>query len=133
MPPRDPNLMVDGAATAKVYTWIDTNGNGLVDVGEKPLPKVAIIFPETTNPNDGVTDISGSANTYDFKAGCVCKCWEGSFIKVNTPDGYKATTATTVELSSNDQLITFGFIKSPTMIDFDQPETDPNQLLQFVL
>jgi hypothetical protein len=107
LPP--PNLMVDGAATARIYTWIDTNGNGLVDVGEKPLANVEIIFPPYSN--DKVTDNSGSANTLDFRAGCACRCWKGSFVKVAIPDGYRATTPTAVELTSDDPLIEFGFIK----------------------
>ncbi len=107
LPP--PNRMVDGAATARIYTWIDTNGNGLVDVGEKPLANVEIIFPPYSN--DKVTDNSGSANTLDFRAGCACRCWKGSFVKVAIPDGYRATTPTAVELTSDDPLIEFGFIK----------------------
>ncbi len=109
LPP--PNRMVDGAATARIYTWVDMNGNGLVDVGEKPLPNVEIIFPVTSSPIDGKTDVSGLANTLEFKAGCACKCWKGSFVEVKPPDGYIATTPTTVELTSENPLIEFGFIK----------------------
>jgi hypothetical protein len=108
LPP--PNYMVDGAATARVFTWMDMNFNGLVDVGEKPLANVEIIFPPSS-PVNKVTDNSGSANTFDFRAGCVCKCWEGSFVKVKTPDGFRATTPTSVELTSEDPLIEIGFIK----------------------
>jgi hypothetical protein len=108
LPP--PNYVVDGVATARVYTWIDTNGNGLVDVGEKPLPNVEIIIPPSY-PDNKVTDISGSATTSEFKAGCVCYCWEGSFVEIKIPDGYRATTPISVELTSEDPLVEFGFIK----------------------
>ena len=105
-----PNLMVDGAATARVFTWVDSNGNGSVDIGEEPLPKVEIIFPPSY-PDNKVTDISGTATTSEFKAGCVCNCWEGSFVKIKVPDGYRATTPISVELTSEDTLVEFGFIK----------------------
>jgi hypothetical protein len=90
--------MVDGGANARVYTWMDTNGNGLVDVGEKPLPNIEIIFPPSY-PDNKVTDISGLATTSEFKAGCVCNCWEEAFVKIKIPDGYRATTPTSVELT----------------------------------
>jgi hypothetical protein len=109
LPP--PNYKVDGVATARIYTWIDSNGNGLVDIGEKPLPNVELIYPVDSSVSDKVTDNSGSAKTADFRAGCVCNCWKGSLVIVKTPDGYRETTPTRVELTSDDSLIEIGFIK----------------------
>ncbi len=108
LPP--PNRMVDGSATARVFSWEDSNDNGLVDAGEKPLPNVEIIFPPS-DPHNNKTDTSGSAKTYEFKAGCVCQCWQGSFVEIKIPDGYRTTTPTSVELISDNPLIKFGFIQ----------------------
>jgi hypothetical protein len=63
--------MVENATTARVYTWIDANRNGIVHKEKKPLPDVNIIYP-TGSVN--VTNNSGLVNTYDFKAGFACKC-----------------------------------------------------------
>jgi hypothetical protein len=109
LPP--PNYVVDGVASARIYTWIDSNSNGVVNIGEKPLPNVEIIYPVASSLSDKATDNFGSANTYDFRAGCVCRCWEGSYVIVATPDGYIATTPTRVELTSDQPLLKFGFIK----------------------
>ncbi len=105
-----PNILVDGAAEARVYAWIDANSNGSVDVGESPLAHVEILYP-LSDSNDNFTDDSSSADTYDFKAGCACKCWQGSVVVVAVPNGYSATTPTRVELTGDDSLIKFGFIK----------------------
>ncbi len=89
------------------YTWHDLNGNGLVDAGEPPFPGVEIWYPYDEDP---FTDKNGRIDTSEFKAGCACKCWEGSFVEVIPPEGYLPTTPIRQELTGDFLFYSFGFI-----------------------
>lgn len=102
-----PGVMVDGGAEASVYTWHDLNGNGMIDSGEPPFPHVEIRYPPD---DDYFTDESGRVDTVEFIAGCACKCWEGSYIEVITPEGYLPTTPIRQDLTGNGVFYSFGFI-----------------------
>jgi hypothetical protein len=100
-------VMVDGVATAEVFTWKDTNGNGILEVGESPLPWVTIDFVFGYPP--AVTDINGIGSLGKFKPGCACRCWEDESILVTVPPGYRATTPIEVSLTGQETVYSFGF------------------------
>ncbi|QRN83016.1 hypothetical protein JR338_11455 [Chloroflexota bacterium] len=102
-----PGVMVDGGAEASVYTWHDLNGNGMIDSGEPPFPRVEIRYP---CDDDYITDKRGRVDTVEFKAGCACYCWEGSHVEVIPPEGYLPTTPIRQELTGHSLFYSFGFI-----------------------
>lgn len=107
--PPPPHLMVDGIALAKVFTWNDVNENGAVDKDEPVLPNVEIVYP-FASPKQ-YTDNFGNVETGQFKPGCACKCWEHEYVEVTTPNGYRATTPLQKEMTGDNLIYTFGFVK----------------------
>ncbi len=97
-------MLADGYASSNVYTWLDTNENGLADPGELPLPDVEISYPNLNKTNK-----NGQARTGVFKPGCACRCWKDEYVEVVVPDGYRATTPTKIILTSRDANLQFGF------------------------
>lgn len=106
-----PGLMVDGETAATVLTWEDLNGNGTWDSGEPPLSGVtAKLSFASRMPSSGTpTGEAGQIHLAEFRAGCACKCWEGEFVAVDVPAGYRATTPTMVELVGPNLEYSFGF------------------------
>jgi hypothetical protein len=47
--------MVDGVATANVFTWEDKNGNGVQEEGEVPIPFIttSVVYPDALTAADG--------------------------------------------------------------------------------
>jgi hypothetical protein len=111
LPP--PKIMVDGAAVAKIYTWVDEDMDGEIDNSEKPLPHVKIAYPssEFDSINGGFTSNYGMASTFDFKPGCVCDCWKFSYVEVISPDGFHPTTPLRQELTGDNLRYEFGFVE----------------------
>jgi hypothetical protein len=108
LPP--PGIRVDGYASARIFTWLDQNMNGVFDAGEVPLSGVKLEYPPA-NQTRVITNNDGQAETYVFKPGCVCRCWEGEYILVAIPDGYRLTGPVRYSLTENDELFSFGFIR----------------------
>jgi len=98
-------VMVDGAATAYVFTWEDTNGNGVRDEGEVPMPFVttSVVYP------DYLTKSDGWGYPWLFKPGCEKNCWEGEAVEVKVPPGYDPTTPIKYPLTGDDNEYYFGF------------------------
>jgi hypothetical protein len=48
-------VMVDGVATANVFTWEDKNGNGVQEEGEVPIPFIttSVVYPDALTAADG--------------------------------------------------------------------------------
>lgn len=107
--PPPPQIMVDGMALARVYTWYDSNENGLVDSGETALPNVTIAYP-FSSPTQ-LTDPKGYAETGQLKPGCTCKCWQQEYVEVVAPEGYRATTPLRQNLTGDHLVYQFGFVK----------------------
>jgi len=104
----DLEVMVDGAADARIYTWVDLNENGVVDNDEPPLPYVRIDYPFSYLQR---TDDFGNASASNFKPGCESECWVDEYVEVITPEGYRATTPVRVEMTGDNLLYCFGFVK----------------------
>jgi len=100
-----------GDSSVSITTWLDTNGNGILDQGESPLPNVCvgyfnngldelirrIKYPCTQADK---TDAHGQGGS-DFLAG-----WTGDIYKYAfPPDGYQPTT----DMISLDYFPKFGF------------------------
>jgi len=96
---------VDGAATASVFTWSDTNGDGIHDPQEQPLPWVTtrVAYP------DFLTGSYAWGHAWLFKPGCATACWQGEAVSVKTPPGYAPTTPLQVSLAGDDRDYYFGF------------------------
>jgi len=105
-----PGTAADGFATAKVQTWDDLNGNGILDSGEPPLPWVTINIGWASS----ITNSDGNGSVGIFKPGCACNCWENESVKVLTPVGRRATTATEFELTGDKKVYQFGFQQDDT-------------------
>jgi hypothetical protein len=104
-----PTMAVDGVAGGKVFTWIDQNRNGFFETGEEPLSNVEILRPFSMEPV--FTDGNGSASAYEFRPGCVCKCWEGEIMEVKKPEGFCNTTPLVQKLTGDDAIYQFGFFE----------------------
>ena len=99
--------LVDGGADASIYTWHDLNGNGIVEPGEPPFPRVEIQHPYDEHP---YTDKNGRIDTSEFIPGCNWNCWVGCYVEVIPPEGYLPTTPIRQELTGDFLLYSFGFI-----------------------
>jgi ligand-binding sensor domain-containing protein len=104
-----PFAIGDPAASGKVFVWFDENANGVVDDGEKPIPrvKVGIGYPSA------YTDQSGKASVGRF--GCDSNCWKRESIYVEVPQGFKPTTPIGVPLTGPDGKYQFGFALDPSI------------------
>jgi hypothetical protein len=100
-----PGIAVDGVAMAKVLTWNDLNGNGVIDADEPPLPGITI---EIGYP-PSLTKADGQGIATQFKPGCACECWKGEIVSAETPSGYRATTPAELPLTGDDRTYQFGF------------------------
>ncbi len=100
-----PGMMVDGGAFATVLAFEDIDRNGKWDAAEPALSGVEA----RVGADDQITDETGRARLMDFRAGCVCKCWEGSSVVVEVPAGYAATTPTEMPLTGHALEYAFGF------------------------
>ncbi len=101
---KDSEIMVDGAATATVFTWHDLDGDGVVDQEEPPLPWVTVRI----GPNF-LTGTDGRANPWKFQAGCKRNCWRGEIVFARTPPGYRATTLSQQPLTGDNEVYIFGY------------------------
>jgi hypothetical protein len=101
--------LVDGAASAKVFTWVDADADGDVDPYEEPLPWVttSVVYPDFLTAEDGW------GQPWTFKPGCAASCWEGHSVKVKAPPGYTATTPLEFPLNGADEAYYFGFRLDP--------------------
>ncbi len=113
-----PDVMVDGAAYATAQAWDDLNGDGVRSPGEPALQGVIIAMTFNGYPYSAkeppadwgqLTDKNGQASVGEFRAGCACHCWEDRSVAAWAPSGYKATTATMIALSGDNQVVSFGF------------------------
>ncbi len=95
----------DGAAAANVFTWTDTDADGILDPHEQPLPWVttSIGYP------DFLTATDGWAQPSLFKPGCARSCWRGETVSVKVPPGYVPTTPEQLPLTADNQTYYFGF------------------------
>jgi len=106
-----PNIHPDGRVMAVVFTWEDLNHDGYYDYDESAMPNVSVSHPLTLEATS-VTNEKGLAETYEFKAGCPCNCWQDSFVEVVVPNGYIPSTETRQFLSGDNQTLLFGFTRS---------------------
>jgi len=118
---------VDGAASAKVFTWVDTDADGAVDPDEEPLPWVttSVVSPHFLTGEDGW------GQPWTFKPGCAASCWEGHSVTVKAPPGYFATTPLQLPLTGEDQSYYFGFRIDPSATLPSFPD-EPTWYLAFV-
>jgi hypothetical protein len=90
----------DCAWYGSARTWIDSNGNGLVNPGEPPLAGVEIHVDDVRNQlvNIGwpaVTDQDGDTQFNVSIPGCLDTVFE---IYVEVPEGYRMTTRLRLEV-----------------------------------
>ena len=118
-------LRVGGIADCAWYssakTWVDSNGDGLVNDGEPPLGKVEIHIDDVKNQimDAGwptVSDKNGEArlNALVVMLGCSDVLFE---VYADTPEGYRITTKPRIEVQRDvsgsldtENVYYFGFI-----------------------
>ena len=100
-------------------TWVDSNGDGLVNNGELPLGKVEIHIDDVQNQLvdvgwPAITDKNGEAGLNVLMLGCSDVLLE---VYVNTSEGYRMTTKPRIEVNPDflgsletDKVYYFGFI-----------------------
>jgi hypothetical protein len=95
--------------------WIDTNRDGLVNIGEPPLSDVEIYIRDVQNQLFDIswpltTDQEGDVQFDISLPGCSNTIFE---ISVEIPEGYRTTTRSRIEVSSNpgtERIYYFGFV-----------------------
>jgi len=104
---------------ASARTWIDANGDGLVNLGESPLRDVKIHVDDLQNQLANVswpaiTDKDGDMQFNISIPGCSAAFFE---IYVDIPDGYRITTRPRIEVDPNvmgslgsERVYYFGFV-----------------------
>ncbi len=105
-----PNIHPDGRVYAVVFAWEDSNGDGYYDDDEIPMPGVTVAHPLTLSVTSA-TDERGVAEAIEYKAGCPCDCWKGSYVEVLTPNGFVGTHETKQLLAGENQTLMFGFTR----------------------
>jgi len=130
-----PGVSVDGFAAADVQAWLDADADSKREAGELPLPDVVasmvrfdyiysseagvdarklasdLEYIQVMGPIAQLTAKDGRASLRDFRAGCACHCWQGSAVAAWPPAGYEPTTPILVDLTSNEDTVSFGFRK----------------------
>ncbi|MCC6297995.1 MAG: hypothetical protein IT314_01765 [Anaerolineales bacterium] len=101
-----------GDGFANISTWLDTNGNGIYDQGESPLPNVCVgyvgslddLIRRAAHPCDETdkTDSRGWGGS-EFLPGWTDTIYKFSF----PPEGYQPTT----DMVSIDNNAQFGFVQ----------------------
>lgn len=104
-PDRTVNFGVIGTYPISGKVFIDTNTNGLIDSGELPYQGAGIYLTGDSTANT-VSDAGGNYQFPDID--------EGNYlITMNTPTGYRSTTANALNLILNgNEIINFGIIES---------------------
>lgn len=93
--------IVDCAWHASAKTWLDSNGDGLLNHGEQPMSEVEIHIDDIQNKLvdvgwPAITDKNGDARLNVLMLGCSDVLFE---VYVNTPEGYRITTKPRVEVN----------------------------------
>lgn len=93
--------IVDCAWHGSAKAWVDANGDGLVNNGERPLSEVEIHIDDIQNQLVDVgwpasTDKNGDARLNVLMLGCSDVLFE---VYVNTPEGYRITTKPRLEVN----------------------------------
>lgn len=95
--------IVDCAWHSSAKAWIDSNGDGLVNMGEPPLSEVEIRIDDIQNRLvdvgwPAITDKNGNARLNVLMLGCSDTLLE---VYVNTPAGYRMTTRPRIEVNGD--------------------------------
>src|SRR5687767_5422479 len=93
--------IVDCAWHGSAKAWVDANGDGHVNNGERPLSEVEIHIDDIQNQLvdvgwPAITDKNGDARLNVLMLGCSDVLFE---VYVNTPDGYRTTTEPRIEVN----------------------------------
>jgi hypothetical protein len=110
-PSPSPEIIADCFWSAEAFAWNDADGDGTRDDGEPPLAGVEVRFSESFLSGE-TTDEDGIAHLTGMTPGA---CLPDLVINViaMAPDGYSATTPTTLEHGSREGRYEFGFKPSP--------------------
>jgi hypothetical protein len=104
---------------ASAKAWIDTNRDGLVNMGEPPLSDVEIYIKDVQNQLFDInwpvsTDQEGDAQFDISLPGCSNTVFE---ISVEIPEGYRTTTSSRIEVNADvsgslqtQRVYYFGFV-----------------------
>ena len=98
-------IQADCFQSATAFAWLDENGNGVQDEGERPLPGIEFVL-EPTAYSRTTTDENGIAAIFATSPG---GCLELPKLMVAQHDGYVLTTASVVENLDPDETYAFGF------------------------
>ena len=111
--------VVDCAWHGSARTWIDSNGDGLVNKGEPPLSEVEIHIDDVQNKliDVGWPAITNQNGDVELDVP-MPKCSDSIFeIYAHTPEGYRITTMPRIEVSwdfwgslSPQSIYYFGFV-----------------------
>ena len=111
--------IIDCAWHGSAKAWVDSNRDGLVNNGERPLSKVEIHIDDIQNQLVDIgwpatTDKNGDARLNVLMLGCSEGLLE---VYVNIPEGYSVTTKPRVEVNRDlwgnlltENVYYFGFI-----------------------
>jgi hypothetical protein len=106
-PTPTPAVLADCFWSVEAFAWNDADGDGTRDDGEPPLAGVAVRFSESFLSGE-TTDDDGTAHLTGMTTGA---CLPDLVINViaTAPEGYTATTATTLEYGTRQGRYEFGF------------------------
>src|SRR5438552_8371047 len=88
-------ITADCGWSAQVSAWLDSNGNGMREADEPPIPNVNFYFNNANTSNQYqrgpfVTNSKGETQLNEFMPGCPGRAFE---IYPAMPAGYRLTTA----------------------------------------
>jgi hypothetical protein len=112
---------------AAAEVWEDTDGDGVRDPGEPPLPNINVIRRYTDRDEAISEEPTGSDGTVEVSAISSSCDWEKYLVTVELPPGYTFSTAEQVAFTDVDpgEVIRFGL--KPDQVDTLTPTSEPTQ------
>jgi len=103
-------IQADCFQSATAFAWLDENGNGVQDEGERPLPGIHFLLEPSVNSRT-ISNEEGTADIVATTPGTECP--EDQQIVVNKYEGYTLTTPNPLPYEGPDAAYAFGFLPLP--------------------
>ena len=110
-------IQADCFQSATAFAWLDENGNGVQDEGERPLPGIHFLLEPSVDSRT-ISNEEGIADIFATPPGTECP--EDQQIVANKYEGYTLTTPNPLPYEGPDAAYPFGFQLLPEAVQIVQ-------------